>query len=448
MPDPDRPNEVAVNELAANELGLEPGDVLKAPTLTPTGLRALQTGANFPGFTGPTLDLAVVGVVRGPDDLIGRSKDATPLVIATPALIKKFGDQLTIVTVTASVVVDDPSAFVALRTLTEPHAARGFRAFAGTADEEFGTGVRDATKVLVMGLLVFAALAGLGGLFAIGQATSRQINQRAEELVAVRAMGMTQRVFAVALSVPAALTLSAGTILGVAFAYATSGLFPLAVARRAEVDPGVSFDPLVLVLSAAFITLIGTAWAYLCARRAIRTRASTRRAQPRFASWLGLRARAAANLGSQRALGSNTCATQGPSRPALVGAAIGIAGVVAIFVIGSSLHATITTPAWWGWNWTSMPDAQNPNDPLLLARLQNDNDLVAVGVLSSAYVQLNGVSTNAVALETTEGSVALPLGEGRLPISSSEIAVGSTTLERIGVDVGGTVAATSSDWRT
>ena len=75
----DRPDEVAVNEPAVAILGVDVGDEVSIDTLTPEQVRDEEY---FPP-RGPRLDVHVVGVLRGVDDL---DDDADGGFVASPAL--------------------------------------------------------------------------------------------------------------------------------------------------------------------------------------------------------------------------------------------------------------------------------------------------------------------------------------------------------------------------
>ncbi len=444
MPDDAEPDEVAVNELAATELGLSVGDTLTAPTMTPESWELLTTGQEFPGFDGPAPELTVVGVVRLPQDLVGNSKDATALLIATPAFGARYGDEMAVSTTIAGVSLDDLNAAAELAALSDSYSDRGLQAGGTTLEESFGSGVRDAVDVLVVGLGAFAALAALGGLIAIAQATSRQVESRVGEMQAASALGLTARQCGLALSLPAAIAIGAGVGIGALIALLASPLFPLAVARRAEVDEGFAVDATALIGGGFAMALLGGLWAYTTARRTLHRAGDQRRTVPRRGAQLGLRMSPAANLGLSRALGSTD--ERGPARTAVIGAAIGIAGVVAVMVVASSLDTALDTPAWWGWSWSAKPDLLEPDaEAEMLTTLQQDDDIVAIGRLQNGSIELAGKRVEGFALDVVSGEMALELAEGRLPVSDAEIAVGGETLDDLHLGIGDLVETRSID---
>ena len=111
---------------------------------------------------------------------------------------------------------------------------------------------------------------------------------------------------------------------------------------------------------------------------------------------------------------------------------------------GASLRHLVDTPRLYGVGWQY--EAGNPYGPAgtTLADLERDPH---VGSITAAdlrhYVTLRSrgrsVGVNVFATQAVRGSVHPTVVQGRWPASSSEIAVGSTTLDAIGAGVGTTI---------
>ena len=94
MPAADRADEVAVNESAVQQTGVDVGSVLTLETLSPGQQRQVLIGdptAFDHGPLGPQLQLRVVGVLRGTSDVMGRSD---PAVYGTPAFDREYRGQV------------------------------------------------------------------------------------------------------------------------------------------------------------------------------------------------------------------------------------------------------------------------------------------------------------------------------------------------------------------
>ncbi|MGH9025312.1 MAG: ABC transporter permease, partial [Acidimicrobiia bacterium] len=171
LPDPDSPNEVMLGESTAAALDVGVGDTLTLQTFTPA--QAADFDESEPA--GPRLPLRVVGVGRGPGDLNASEIEPTP-VILTPAFQRHYeGDYgrlpVTILRVRLASGPDDLSAFIEGVERLLP---------SGT-DADFApltyqsTRVQDSLDVIAVGLGLFAIVAGLAGLVAVGLGVVRQV---------------------------------------------------------------------------------------------------------------------------------------------------------------------------------------------------------------------------------------------------------------------------------
>jgi hypothetical protein len=442
MPDVDDPHELVLNELAAAQLGVHTGDRIEVPTFAAGDTEVLTSGGDWPGFRGPVADFEVVGVVRLPDDLVGSSKDSTPMLVATPAFLEQSRSEVAWLGTLASVTLDDQTAVEELRALADDYSAEGVESWAGTIDDDWGSGVRDAIDVIVVALTAAAVVAAIAGLMAVGQATSRQMARRREEVSVGWVLGFTRHQNALAIALPAAISVMLGAALGAMGAFAVSGWFPLAVARRAEIDPGPAVDLPVLAGGFVAVTLFGSAWTYFIARRVTRRSPAGRPTVSGLGRWVGKRARPPVRVGVDRALGTGVRQQRVTGRVAIAGAAMGAGGVVAVLVLAASLQTALDRPEWWGWTWTAKPELLDPSraDEIVEA-LADEESVAAAGILERGSVEVESRRITATALRTTHGELALSLAEGRLPVSDAEVAVGAETLDDLGVDIGGLVRA-------
>ena len=87
----------------------------------------------------------------------------------------------------------DPNALAAIESMTQDFPVTKFgNVRATTADDEWVTTTRSATKVVTTALVVFAIVAALGGLLAIGQAIARQVAQSSAAVPILNAVGLTR----------------------------------------------------------------------------------------------------------------------------------------------------------------------------------------------------------------------------------------------------------------
>ncbi|MGH9246034.1 MAG: hypothetical protein ACRD29_17285, partial [Acidimicrobiales bacterium] len=104
---------------------------------------------------------------------------------------------------------------------------------------------RDDLRVQATGLVVLAVLAGAALLLVTVQAAARVAVRADADQPLLGALGMSAMQRRWLTTARAAAVTVVGVALGGLAAVALSGLFPRGVARFAEVDPGVRFDPLV-----------------------------------------------------------------------------------------------------------------------------------------------------------------------------------------------------------
>ena len=165
--------------------------------------------------------------------------------------------------------------------------------------------VEDAVEVVVVGLLLFGAAAGLAGLVAAGQAVGRHLSLFSSDEPVLAGLGMTapERIVASTLSlVPAAV---GGALLAGLGAALASPLMPVGVAGRAEPNPGFSLDVLTIGLGMVGVVILTTVLAAVAAWHV------ARRAGPGDAGVLSPRSRASAVARLVTAAGLSPAATTG-----------------------------------------------------------------------------------------------------------------------------------------
>jgi ABC-type antimicrobial peptide transport system permease subunit len=129
-----------------------------------------------------------------------------------------------------------------------------------------------------------------------------------------------------------------------------------------------------------------------------------------------------------------------PVRPAIVGAIVGIAGVVGALTFASSLDGLVHDPTRYGWNWTFALDVSADDQQAL----QDVDGVRDIAFLDYAQVSIGDHQMIGMAMTPTKGSPGFTLGSGRLP-GDGEVALGPATAEELGVSIGDEVALATSD---
>jgi hypothetical protein len=457
-PDPNRPFEVAVNERLASHYRLEPGSTFPMWAYTPGQYKRASAPRDLGPPAGPTFKFTVTGIERQPSDLtpVPVDQDVEYLgaqhLYLTPAFWREYRDTVgsfpTFIGVRLQQGERDFGAFSA--AVHQLPGGRKAQVVMGSDSEKAAAEARRAIDLQSLALLLFAALAALASLLVIGQGLARQVQLEAVEHPTLRAIGMTRWQFLAVGLVRAGLIGLGGAVLAVVLAVMLSPLSPIGLARQAEIDPGWSVDPLVLALGALAVLLLVLARTAVAAWWASRATNGPDARQPaaepsRVAEGLSRAgAPVSAVAGVRMALDSGRGPTAVPVRTALLGATVAVAAITASLTFAASLDRLVRSPALQGWNWDVV--VGNPNGesdiggtarPLLAANpLVGGFSSIAGGIRP---IQVGTLGVGAIGLDPVQGTVVPRFFDGREPRAADEIALGRTTLRRLGRRVGDVV---------
>jgi len=484
LPDPTRPFDVAVNELAATKRHLHVGSRLR---LYAYSLAQFQNGG-LTGNTsigpqapaGPSFTVRVAGVVRFPQDVSAIVPLAAKQSVGyegqqnlylTPAFLPRLAGGLGI---PVQAIPDINLVGVRLR-----HGATNWKAFT-TAAEAAGRGqitVGESGNVYgmrraaasaqrgihleVVALLIFGALAGLVTLLLVGQAIGRQAQLEGNDSAILHSLGATGAQLAGTVLLRAAVIGVAGAAIAFLGAVLASPLMPLGLARQAEIHPGLSLDPTILIpgfLAIAALVVVGAALpAWRVSRRSAASAGDDDPVQVSSARLAGALARSSAppaavigmRYGLQRGRGRSAV----PVATAMIGAMVAVAALAGALTFGTSLGQLVNNPGQQGWNWDVV--VGNPHDlsdreaqaGTLLAHNHLVGSYSAIAILAGAgqgNAYIGGVPLDTLlAIDPLKGAVYPPLLEGRPPRATREIVLGSHTLHRLHRRVGQIVQVAS-----
>lgn len=441
LPDPAAPDEVVVSELAVELLGLRVGDRFQAGTFSPEDCVALG-GDDFPGFNGPRFDLEVVGEVRVLEELQAGDTAANPVLVASPAFgAAQAADACVVGAVAAArYAPEDPPSTEAMVDATRAVAPEAIDIGAGSVEEEFVAGLQSAVDVALTALLVFTLVAAVAGLLVLTQAAVRQVAAGADVGRALEAIGLTRSEMALASSLPLATAALFGVVVAALGSVALSPLFPIGAARRAEPDPGLAPDPLVLLVGATVLVLVVVATAFFAARRGL---APARPATRSRLTAAVLRQGAAPTVVVGVGLADDRTRSRSAVGAAVFGVGLAIAGVAAVAIISGSLTRTLDRPVDFGWAWSARPDVDSEDPEATVNAIAEDDRLTAVAALQAATLEIEGESAQGYALEPFKGAIDFAVIDGRPPVGPGEVALGADLLTD--VDVGDMVAATTTE---
>jgi hypothetical protein len=443
-------NEVAIDESVVAQIHRGLGQDLDLASYTPVQMAALMNNQKIGAPAGPRVQLRIVGIIRRPFDL-GRRGATGGITILTPAFYRAYQGRIgkypiwSVRVRTRNGLPDIPQLKAAALRIFGPSPY-----FQVTSPSTEAGGAQEAIDVLTVALWILAGVAAAAGAVAIGTVLSRETSLPNFDQETLRALGMTapqRRAIAAPQAVVVAL---AGAIVAAVGAAAASGLFPIGIARVAEVDPGIRIDWSVMILGGLTVALV------VFVIQAVAAVRNTRAGSPERDAPISRRtadAAAAAGLAPTFTNGLRMAIERGrgrsavPVRSAFVGAVLGVFGVTAVLVFASSLNHVVESPRRFGWP----ADFSAPENTSVSANtcIRNDYGLLkepGVGALASVCeqtdnIEINGHETTGWSLTSLRGTIEPTVVAGHAPNDQAEVALGATTLHTLGKRIGDSVEA-------
>jgi len=430
--DPDRADEMWIDETVAADTGLEVGD-----TLDLVSYRDLQAffGDVESARPGPSFPVTITGIGKVPTQFTWMTDGQAYVSRAVLA------DNPEIPAATNLVVRlrDGAAGLPRLRELVAEHITPN-TPILDLVDA--GRRVKTSTDVERNGLLLFGLAVGAAGLLVVGQAIVRSVQASAVDAPTLRDLGLVRPELTLALLLPVApAALLAG---GVTVTVATllSARYPIGLARQIEPHPGAAVE-LGLVLGLAALTVLvvfgigaGAARGAVhrldhplpTGRRSVVEQALTRLSLPLPVA-----------VGTRFALSRGRGRSALPAGPAVVGAVGAVLGVVAAFTLAAGIEDAIDDPSLVGSSWDATTFAAGeittptPEQRALVA------DSPAVAAHAVAYQSIStigGEPTPLFGLEPVAGNWSYRLLDGRPPAGVDEIVLGPDTLDELGLEMG------------
>jgi putative ABC transport system permease protein len=447
LPDPDRAGEIAVDQIAAQDLHLRVGSALEMGAVPDAGPQHIRR-----------LPERVVGVMVTRGSVVPVTVlDRAPIILASRALWRELGPGYG--AFDGAYVKLRPGATLGELTSQAEALAHRYRATGGqifVADEATQAAtVERSIRPQAVALALFAIVLTVTALLIVGQVASRQLLGAARDNPTLAALGLTRRQLAAVGLTEVGAAAAAGAVLACAAAVAASPLMPIGPARLAEPDPGVSVD--VRVLTLGFIGIVALllarvgwpAWRLASARRtAVGGVSGTAGNRSGAAGWL---ARAGAPVtavtGVRLAFDPGQGRTAVPVRSAMLGLALSLAAVTAAATFGANLLHLVHTPRLYGQSW----DAEVDLGFTTITPREFDRITAHVpGIAGWTYglhgtVQIGNAVVPAIGLAPGRGPVTPPtLLVGRSPRSPHQIVLGTSVLRLVGKDLGQTVVVTTA----
>jgi hypothetical protein len=424
-----RADEIVVNR-AARKFGLDIGSTV---TMVQRSVGPGQGGlpaALVPNGVPPIEQrMRVVGISHSPDNEV----DATP----SSGFYQKYREDLVGVENQFVTLAHGQADFVKFqagvqRVVGHPVNVASVPALFGIAK------VGDVSQVERNGLLLFALAVIVGAGVLVGQALVRAVGAGAADLPTWRAIGADRRIVVRAMVVPTIVTEAVGVVTALIVAIALSPRFPIALTRHFDLDLGVHADWVVLGLGAfaLVIAVLGTAW--VTAEVRVRRRAHGRprpSTTARLATTMGLPPPLL--IGSRLAVESGQGRRAVPVRSALVGAVVGVLGVVACLTFRAGLSDTIADPGRSGVVWDFAVAGEGGVAKKDVAAIAHDDAIsAALDAQWSRAVRVNGRPTPTFGTTAVKGKLSLVVLAGHAPRGLREVAFAPTTMHALGLHLG------------
>lgn len=437
MYDPHEPDEVVVSEQVAEQF-----PVGSTFAFQPFSLEQSQFDLSGEAPNGPELTMKVVGKVRLVNQFL-----FTEQILVSPGFRARYGDSVGMIE-NADVQLNRGSADVAAlqRDVNDVIAP-------GTPVLDLHAVSRRVDTTLAVefsALMLLGVVVALAGGLLVSQALIRSASVIGGDLAVLRAIGMTRQDMTSAAVLAHLPTTAVAVMSAVVTAVGASRFLPVGLGRRIDVDVGTHFDWIVLGPGAALTgALAATGVALVAWRVSGRAASSAQSRTSSLAATMRRRAPVAVGLGTAMALERGSGRSSLPTRQAILGALVGVLGVLAALTIDRGINDSLHHPERAGVSWdaTVVVD-QSGYDASGMSAKVVDEVLAAAPPRSSAVVvdrqvlAVGGVGVPTFTLRAPRGDqpILLSITKGRPPKAVGEAAVGPETSRILGVGLGDDVA--------
>ena len=451
LADPDRDDEVVVTPDYERGFGKGVGDVVTLQLLTPEQIDESAFSAGYPDPEGPEIEAEIVGVVRSPwfsdtpDAPRGRLIPSVGMFSRHEANI--LGTQGLIFSNALVRLEGGQEAIPAFRErLAEVSGRRDIEFFdlAATADHYV-----DVTGFEARSLLAFALAAAVAAVFLVGQSVARYAAGSTADLQVLRAFGMPPAHLRIGTAAGPTAAAVAGVAAGAAVAIALSPRFPIGTSAHLEPDPGLHVDLLVVLFGLVLTPVLVGGGALLAAWRSASVREG--RDGSTLAALAGRwGAPVPVVVGTRFALERGRGSQAVPVRPALLGASVGVIGVVGALTFGAGVSDATSNPVRFGQvhqleALLGFGDEDFVPADDVLELLASDPDVVAVNDTRQGVAESGSVDVPVFSLDPVDGALDVVVTEGRLAHGPDEITLGPASVEALDVEVGDGIQLTGTD---
>ncbi len=437
MPNSSSSDEIVLNEESARLTGAAVGDVIELRSFAADQFDAF-VGSQEAADRGPRVDVEVVGIVRGSEDV---SDTPEPIAYLPDGFRDRYRDEIVMCDCALAVNTDPRDVESVMADIETTLAGRPM--VVENYDIVTHDRVSRAVGLEVGALWIASVIAGIAAVLVMTQAVARHIVGRRRSASALGAIGVTRPELTrawILILVPVAVIGAAGAVV---ISIALSPLFPRGLARRAEPDLGLRVDAPVALLGALVVVLI-TLVTVAAVALTTSGRSNARRSEStpgRTAAWAsGLRP--PATLGVSMAVDPARDRSRLATTSAVLAMALAIAGALAVTMIDRSASEVLDTPRAFGTDW-DLELNEEPDDPeaMMEATLAEPIEAMSfqysVGGTDFRVVGPTGSDlAQPFAFDDQLGSIGPFIDDGRPPNADDDVAIGARLAARIGAEVG------------
>ncbi|MFC1403916.1 MULTISPECIES: FtsX-like permease family protein [Streptacidiphilus] len=453
LADQARDDEVVVSAHFPGAFHKGVGDYLTIRLFTPAQVDTYVTGADPGAPAGPSIRARIVGVVRSPwyhDNVRDQGSVAVSAALYLNHRANFVGstDQIYL------------NALVRLKggEKTIPEFRADLARVSGRTDIDIWDNAeleRHATRVNTFEgdcLLGFAGAALIAALFLVGQSVLRYTSATVADLQTLRGVGLGNRQALAAASAGPVIAALLGSLLGAAGAVLVSRWMPIGAAALYEPSPGFDVDWLVLGAGLVLTPLLALAGSVASAWLALAS--AQNRTAPRRSAVAVATARAGLPVpvvvGTRFALEPGRGRTAVPVRPALLGAVIGVLGVLAAFTFAAAVADAAANPARFGQthqleSFLGLNSTDFGKVDPVLARIAADPAVTAVNNARIAVAESGDTSITTYTVDPVGGKpLSVVTVSGRLPQAADQIMLAPTSARALHAEVGSWVTLTGA----
>jgi FtsX-like permease family/MacB-like periplasmic core domain len=444
MLDPDRPDEVVVNQFSADLLGFHVGEKVREGVFANDQFNA-DGQPTSPARQRMTLTVVGIGIFN--DEVVQDDVDRITRMVVSPALADKLAGCCGSYAWSGVQLKDGAAGvqpFLNRYFSKLPSSSLPYIHVTSVIEEQ----AEQAVKPESLALGVFGLIAGMATLIIAAQSIGRQVRLSTIDRQVLRSLGADPADTILDGLPGIAVSIVLGALLAAGVSLLLSPLAPFGPVRQVEPVHRISFDWTVLCFGTAalLIALLGLAWLFSVRdaphRVALRMRRTPERSSGVVAALASSGLSVPATTGVRYALDAGRGRTAVPVRSAIIGTVLAVVVVVASLTFGSSLRTLISHPALYGWNWNYIfeSDAGYGDMPAAAGSRLLDQDHDVIGWTGGYYTLLTIDGQSVPVLGESPGGTVQPSTlDGRGLEARNQVVLGSETLRNLHKQIGDTV---------